>query len=463
MSNVFECWPWHHWARQRPQATALIDDRAYSWRQLAELVDRLAQTWQCAGVTAGSGIGLCGNNSVPLLIAYLAALQCGARVLVLNPRLPSSLLTSRLPTLNIDYGWSQTAMCWPQGITPLVADDQVLTAGPTSGPVATAVHWDAQRLATLTLTSGSSGLPKAAAHTAAAHLGSAAGVIELMNFGPQHRWLLSLPLYHVSGQGIVWRWLAVGAGLVLRAGLPLPQALAGCSHASLVPTQLWRLLKQPADELTLEDVLLGGAMIPTELTRLAEARGIRCWCGYGLTEFASTVCAKRADGRAGVGLPLAGRALRLVNDEVWLRGNSMASGYWQQGQLIPVADADGWFATRDRGVMAGGELQIIGRLDNLFFCGGEGVQPEDIERLMAAHPGVRQALVLPVACEEYGQRPVAIVDGELELSALRCWLEPKLTPWQRPVAYLALPETFRQGGIKIVRRELALWLQQHYP
>jgi O-succinylbenzoic acid--CoA ligase len=54
-------------------------------------------------------------------------------------------------------------------------------------------------------------------------------------------------------------------------------------------------------------VLLGGAAIPVELTERALAQGIRSFCGYGLTEFASTVCAKEADGAADVGEPLPGR------------------------------------------------------------------------------------------------------------------------------------------------------------
>jgi O-succinylbenzoic acid--CoA ligase len=75
-----------------------------------------------------------------------------------------------------------------------------------------------------------------------AHLASAEGVLALMPFA-EDDWLLSLPLFHVSGQGILWRWLLAGAGLTVRDKQPLEQALQGCTHASLVPTQLWRLLK----------------------------------------------------------------------------------------------------------------------------------------------------------------------------------------------------------------------------
>ncbi|EDS8985421.1 AMP-binding protein, partial [Salmonella enterica] len=92
-----------------------------------------------------------------------------------------------------------------------------------------AVAWQSQRLVSMTLTSGSTGLPKAAVHTCQAHLASAQGVLSLMPFGPQDDWLLSLPLFHVSGQGIMWRWLFAGARMTVRDKQPLEQMLAGCT------------------------------------------------------------------------------------------------------------------------------------------------------------------------------------------------------------------------------------------
>ena len=67
----------------------------------------------------------------------------------------------------------------------------------------------------MTLTSGSTGLPKAVVHNISAHLANAEGVCALMNFGKEQSWLLSLPLYHVSGQGIVRALAVCGATLVL--------------------------------------------------------------------------------------------------------------------------------------------------------------------------------------------------------------------------------------------------------
>lgn len=489
MCDYFSDWPWRHWARHIPDAIVLqTGERNLSWLQLATYIDDQANSWHRAGVQPSCGVGLIGKNSPVLLIAYLAALQCGARVLPLNPRLPAALLTRLLPTLNLDFGWGDDDLFGSLGIIPLIANryaqpvldsDPPYTPGtqvlPTETPLKTArghtpndfpflppatVPWDAGLLATLTLTSGSSGLPKAAAHRYIAHLCNAAGVIALLDFHRDCNWLLSLPLFHISGQGIVWRWLSAGARLTIRGDIALESAMTGCTHVSLVPTQLLRLLDGNIDGLNLRAVLLGGAMIPPDLTERAEAQGICCWCSYGLTEFASTVCAKRADGRPGVGLPLPGSNMRLVAEEVWLRGSCQAAGYWQQGALVPLDQGDGWFHTRDRGILQKGELCIVGRLDNLFFCGGEGVQPEDIERLLASHAGVRQSFVVPVDNREFGQQPVVVVDGEVPLAELRAWLAPQLAPWQRPVSWYYLPAALKQGGIKIARSTISAWLMQ---
>lgn len=450
-------WPWRYWAAQTPQTTAVLhEQQPITWLTLQQQVDALAASFQHQGVLPGDGVVLNGKNSYPLLLAYLALLQCGARLLPLNPALPMPMVAPLLADLGITFALSPEAWLMPlPGIT-------TLSSLPMSQRSAQRLPWDEQRLATLTLTSGSTGLPKAAAHNYAGHLSSADAVLRLMNFQPQDSWLLSLPLFHISGQAIIWRWLAVGAQLVVRDMHPLAQALRGCTHASLVPTQLWRLLAEPMSTHTLKEVLLGGSMIPVSLTEQAELAGIRCWCGYGLTELASTVCAKRADHRPGVGLPLPGREIQLVEQEVWIRSTSLALGYWQRGELRPLADADGWFHTRDRACIEHGEIRIIGRLDNLFFCGGEGVQPEDIEAELAMHPQVQQAFIVPIDDPEFGQRPVAVVDwqGELSLSSLLTWSQDRLANFQRPIALLPLPDALKNASIKISRSELQQWVTQ---
>ncbi|MBN3064462.1 o-succinylbenzoate--CoA ligase [Pectobacterium aquaticum] len=466
-------WPWRHWANQTPQfvllnepvslneSVALIDGEIrWSWRSLAHRVDHLAEHFTQQGVRADSTVALRGKNSGQMLFSYLALLQCGVRVLPLNPQLPDALTEALLPTLNVTYGLCLNDKPWPNAIRTL----SLPSCDTEESHCTDRLRWQADRLATLTLTSGSSGMPKAAVHSFAAHLSSAEGVVQMMAFSSSDSWLLSLPLFHVSGQGIVWRWLATGATIVVRAHQPLDSALRDCTHASLVPTQLWRLLSEGTFPSALKAVLLGGAMIPQALTQQAEARGVSCWCGYGLTELASTVCAKRADGRSGVGLPLHEREIRLAEDEILLRGSTLAAGYWRDGKLIPLVDDDGWFHSRDRGRFAEDEWHILGRLDNQFFSGGEGIQPENIEAVLLAHPDVQQACIVPVDDAEFGHRPVAVLEvaQATTLDAIRDWLQPQLAGFQRPVAYYALPAELKNGGIKLSRQQVKNWVNTIY-
>lgn len=180
-----------------------------------------------------------------------------------------------------------------------------------------------------------------------------------------------------------------------------------------------------------------------------------------MTEMASTVCAKRADGKSGVGLPLIGKKVRLQHQEVQICSESQALGYWFDGEIKPLNLQDGWFATNDKGALIDGEYCILGRLDNLFFSGGEGIQPEDIERVINSHPQVKQSFVIPIADVEFGQRPVAVIElSEITLADLQLWLRTKLARFQYPVAFYLLADELKQGGIKVSRQQVKLWVNK---
>ena len=271
----FTDWPWRHWRAQFADKPALrLNDEVLSWQQLCARIDSLAAGFHRQGVEEGDGVLLLAHNHPHTLLAWLALLQCGARILPVNPQLPRPLLGVLLPQMTLRF-----ALVLDGSYDGLPALCMRETAD------AYYAAWQPARLASMTLTSGSTGLPKAAVHTCEAHLASARGVLSLMPYGEDDDWLLSLPLFHVSGQGILWRWLQAGARLTVREKQPLEQALQGCTHASLVPTQLWRLLNTH-QRIALKAVLLGGAAIPVELTQQARAQGISTFCGYGLTEFA---------------------------------------------------------------------------------------------------------------------------------------------------------------------------------
>ncbi|SKA55545.1 o-succinylbenzoate--CoA ligase [Enterovibrio nigricans] len=436
--NPFKEWPWLHWNLKGSQQTAiLIDNHAKSW---ADLCADIANARSRLPVPVPTFLALESQNTYQTLVTMLAAWEVGIQTLMLNPTLGEPLREELFANIGIEAYLSPDNMPEQQG--------DVLPS-----PV-----FDISRVVSLTLTSGSTGLPKAVAHTAKNHLASAQGLFALMPFERQDCWLLSLPLFHVSGLAIVWRWLSKGAVLKIAntQGDALSQALEGATHASLVPTQLQRLLDSERSS-TLHSVLLGGAVIPQDLVDSAEQAGIQCWCGYGMTEMASTITAKRANGAFSVGKPMQYRELMLSNcSEVLVRGETLSPGYVKNGQLDSITND--WFATKDKGDWENGELKILGRLDNMFICGGENVQPEMAERVLGKYDGIRQIFILPLPDAKWGQVPVAIVDGDVDVQAFLAWAKVTVSPYQCPTRIFPFPQDVLNGGIKVSRRDLQHWL-----
>ena len=193
----------------------------FNWAQVAEKVNQTVSFLLNKGVNPESAVAFVGKNTENILFLYLATIQLGAKILGINPAFPQEKITELCNVHHIDF-------CFY---------DEDLRGFPKADVVIQQA--DFFRSATMTLTSGSTGLPKAVVHNGKAHLDNAKGVCELMKFNSEHSWLLSLPLYHVSGQGIVWRWLSCGAELHFPK-TDFYASLLETTHVSLVPTQLQR-------------------------------------------------------------------------------------------------------------------------------------------------------------------------------------------------------------------------------
>ncbi len=462
--------PIDYWAQQSPFSIALkTAERDYTWPQLAAQVRAVASCLYDQGLRAGEVVTLVGKNSPELLWLLLANMRLGALSALTMPS-PTPDLAQKLTSL---YRESQTPWLWLDesarrqaaqtatlqfGVAPDTQTQNAQTRGSESALAETL--FDLQRLATIVFTSGSTGVPKAVAHAHCQHFASAQGLLERFPFVASDTWLLSLPLYHVSGLSIIYRWLTAGACLKLAQG-DLAQDIQATTHASLVPTQLQRLLnsQQP---LTLTHVLLGGSQIPLSIAEQAQRQGVNTWLGYGMTEAASTVTAKSVDGHAGVGQVLPKRRVELRGDAIFIGGETLACGYFYQGKLTPLGDATGWFATGDLGCWQGDELQIMGRADNLFVSGGENIHCEEIEAVLSGYPQVAQAFVVAVENQEFGARPVAILDVEAlpDSGALNAWLASRLVKFKCPDAYFKMPAELKARGIKVSRQKLKQWLTQ---
>lgn len=101
---TFNDWPWRHWRQRRGEALALrLNNQPLTWRELCARVDALASGFAAQGVMEGQGVALRAYNQPETLLAWLALLQCGARVLPLNPQLPAVLLQELLPALTVQH------------------------------------------------------------------------------------------------------------------------------------------------------------------------------------------------------------------------------------------------------------------------------------------------------------------------------------------------------------------------
>ncbi|USH03322.1 o-succinylbenzoate--CoA ligase [Grimontia kaedaensis] len=434
----FDTWPWLYWGEVKPQHTALfLEGEAISWQRLVSDIGSMPLLPK----PKSRYVAIHSQNDYQTLLVILAAWQQGVKTLLINTAFSPALQKDVLDNAGIEM------IIDPRTVFPSTESQQSVV-----------VPFDTQDILTLVLTSGSTGIPKAVTHNANAHMASASGLFSLMPFGESDCWLLSLPLFHVSGLAIIWRWLQRGAALKIAdtKGDALCSALEGVTHVSLVPTQLQRLLQGEFPSL-LTSVLLGGAVIPQALVDEAEAKGIGCWCGYGMTEMASTITAKRADGCFSVGRPLPYRELMLSSlGEIMVKGATLSSGYLIDGKLEPLSD--GWFATKDKGEWLEDDLQILGRLDNMFICGGENVQPESIERVLSGFEGIEQLFILPMADPKWGQVPVALVTGNVNQSDFLAYAKSLLPSHQVPKAAYSIPKHLLDGGIKISHRALADWL-----
>lgn len=217
-------------------------------------------------------------------------------------------------------------------------------------------------------------------------------------------------------------------------------------------------------------VLVGAAPLDPELEAFWRKLGFVVVQGYGLTETAPVVTLNhpfRAS-KGTVGTPIAGVEVRIAPDgEILVRGDNVTTGYYQPGSDTPIhpADAftDGWFHTGDIGeIDSAGRLLIKGRKKEMIVTPqGLNVFPEDVERVLAAQPGVVESAVVGVPVEgEERVHAVLVVEPGADLGAIVRGANAGLEEHQRVRSTSIwpgekLPRT--EGTAKLKRRELQRW------
>lgn len=358
-------------AGEFPDRVALVaDGRTLSYRDLAAESTAAAKTFEAQGVGPGDTVPIVMPAGVDYAARLHALTGLGAVAFPLDPRLGDSECNAALEEVE---------------------------------PAAPGIH-------TRVLTGGSSGRPKPIGLTHANHHWSAVGSALNLGVEPGDRWLCCLPLFHVAGLVILMRSAIYATSAVLHDGFDTDRVAAelesgGITLVSLVATQLARLLEAGADLASPRLLVLGGGPLPEDLLAEAQGRGATVVQTYGMTETCSQVAAlapgdaRRKLGSAG--RPLLSAAIRVDDDEILVKGPTLAPG---------AAAEDGWLHTGDIGRLdEEGYLWVTGRRTETIISGGENVMPAEVEAVLRRHPAIADAAVLGRPDPEWQEAVTALI------------------------------------------------------
>jgi long-chain acyl-CoA synthetase len=488
-------------ALDRPEHPALIaGERTVSYGALHERVDAATAALQGLGVGPRDRVGLVLGTTIAFVEAYAAVLRAGAAFVPLLPGLAPDELRHALADAGV-----RVAVVGPERAADVAAlrdqlpelehlvvvdaevegalDYEELLAGAGEPELITR---DADDLAALVYTSGTTGRPRGAMLTrgnlAANQDQSLAGRFEV---SADDVVLLVLPLAHIYALNVgLGTSVSVGATMVLVPRFDPAETLAAIARHRVTvvlgapPMYVAWLesgLLASTDTSSVRLAVSGAAPlgVPT-LERFAAATGITIEEGYGLTEAGPSVSAtSMADAAVpgSVGLPLPGIELRLVDaqghdvevgdpGEVWVRGPNVFSGYWNDAAA--TADAltdDGWLRTGDVGTRdERGLLRLVDRLRDLIIVSGFNVYPREVERVLLEDEAVADAAAVGVPHPLTGETVVAYVveraDAHVDVDALTARCRDRLARYKCPSRVEVVPVLPHTATGKLRRREL---------
>ncbi|MEN4826672.1 non-ribosomal peptide synthase/polyketide synthase [Pseudomonas sp. P39-UII1] len=455
------------WAARAPQAAALVQDgQVLSYGELNRSANRLAHHLIRRGVQLGDRVALCLPRSLERLVGLLAVLKAGAAYVPVDPGYPAEriayLLQDSAPALVL----ADASTLGVLGDSPRVELDRDDWQGETDiNPQVAGL--DDQQLAYVIYTSGSTGQPKGVMvehgtlanllhwHCEAFDLGAGSHTSTVAGFG---------------FDAVAWEvWPALCSGAVLH----LPPARIAGEHVdelldwwleqplqvSFLPTPVAeQALRRQRQHPTLRTLLVGG----DRLRQFDRDPGFALVNNYGPTE--ATVVATSGQLQPGgalhIGLPIANTCVYVLDahrqpvpvgavGELYIGGAGVARGYLNRPELTAERFLVDPFSAQAQARMyrsgdlvrwnADGTLDYLGRNDDQVKIRGVRVELGEIEAVLAAQPGIQDAVVLV-----RNERLLAWFTGAAPLEALREALQASLPSHLVPLAFIhldALPLT----------------------
>ncbi len=482
----------------RPAAADLTTGQRWSYRELDDLVERLAAELKRRGCAPGDRVASLARNSVFLVALHFAASRSGFIYAPLNWRLGAAELLPLIdlaePTVLVVDASSRPTL--EASGRPIVALDELLECAarleepPDSRAKLPRAPFDAtaDRPSLLLFTSGTSGRPKGVILTERNLRETAINFSMLTRVDGASRFLCDSPMFHVIGIVTNVRpALLHGGSIVVSDGFNAARTLArlgdpalGVTHYVGVPQMLEALRHEPGFDVAplrrLRALVSGGAPHADSDLRAWLADGVPLVLGFGMSETGtvfgmSTDLATIARKLGSVGIAGPGVETRLVNregeevaageaGELLIRGDNVSPLYWRDSQATAASrDAAGWFATGDIARCdADGFFWIVDRRKDMFISGGENVYPAEIESLLVTYPGIAHCAVVGVPHARWGEvghlAIVELPDAAVVHADLLEFLAERLARYKVPKYVSVIAEMPRTATGKIQKGAL---------
>ncbi len=464
-----------------------------SYAELDERSARLATLLAEHGVGPGDRVGVMLPNVPEFPVAYYGVLRAGAVVVPMNVLLKRREIAfylgdSGAKLLLAWHGFADEARAGAEE-----AGAELIEVEPGSFLDLLGEHEPAPGLAdteeddtaVILYTSGTTGKPKGAELTHFnLHRNADIARRTTCEIGDGDIVLGALPLFHSFGQTVSMNAsLGVGATLTLVPKFDPAEALEtmqrdGVTHFYGVPTMYGALLHHPErenyDTSALRTCITGGASMPVEVLRgFEDAFDCVVLEGYGLSETSPVSSSNHPDRErkpGSIGTPLEEVEMRVVDEddnevaqgevgEIVIRGHNIMKGYWQRPEATEEAMRGGWFHSGDMArVDEEGYFYIVDRKKDLIIRGGYNVYPREVEEVLFEHPKIREAAVVGVPHDEWGEEigaAVVTMDGE-EMSAeeVSAYVKENLAAYKYPRLVWFLDDLPKGPTGKILKREI---------
>ncbi|MCB1414566.1 MAG: AMP-binding protein [Xanthobacteraceae bacterium] len=484
-----------------PKTAVIYGDDRLTFTEVDRLSNRIAGVFiGPLGLAVGSRVGLLLNNSVYTLPVDFGFAKARLSRVPLNSRLSAAEqqqmlegagVTILLHGLDLADRARELAQAMPGLRTISIGDaanpnDLLALAGalPETPPDR---RPEADDIIVTIFTSGTTGTLKAVEHTQASWAGMTLNILANHDVREDDVMLHAASMIHASGCFVLPYWIRGGTAVVLPGFTPASYVDAierwRPTALNMVPTMLGMLLDHPGiaevDLSSVRSIIYGASPMPRPtIDRALKLWGPRFLQYYGQTEAPVFITHLTKEDHVGpdaerrlaaCGRPSIDCEIRLVDEdgndvpageagEIALRSPFMMRGYYNADELnAQMSLPGGWIRTRDVGRFDDdGYLYLVDRTSDMIVTGGYNVYPREVEDVMAAHPAVREVVVVGIPDDKWGEAVAAFVAlraGEAaDDAALMAFARERLAGYKVPKSVHFIDEVPKSPVGKLLRR-----------